>query len=492
MARSTRASKKATGGNKGKQPANAGGGGSSSRGRGGRRVHESDEDNSGGSEDERRYGEEKADSEPELDEGAPTMEDSEVAASPYLNGGAQLPASVLARDLAEGAALGQNQVEYAEHKADGTIVTFRLAECTDLGRLADGAFNAAVAIHLNQAAGEDDGTKPDRAAWLTKLGTDMAAHLTAEGEETTLTARNVHDGRFIIGYVTEDMGNGDHTKLNYAVFSQPHPAETAAKEEEARVAAEAKAAELEAKKQREMRAAKAKEQQAMLEASKKAAAEKAAAEAAKAAGGKAADGKAAGAGTASGSAASGGAAGGGAADGNGAGASVDVSGPSTTQVRIARMKRERESKSTASGDAQPTLAGSKAKMTAAYQHAMRGKRGIAVIDVDADHTPSHKARREEPSETDPRFHVEARRAMHSQKTSALFGRELQILRYVEAELRAVKTMLDFTPAERNSDSRRCLHVHPPKFGSALARLFVLEDAVHAARLRREHEAARVR
>jgi hypothetical protein len=420
------------------------------------------------------------------------MEDSEVAASPYLNGGAQLPASVLARDLAGQAARGQIQVKYAVIQADGTVLTFDLAACTDLGRVADGAFNAAAAIHLNQAAGEDDGTKADRAAWLTKLSADIAAHLTAAGEETTLTARNVLDGNFIVSYGTEDKGDGDHTKLNFAAFSQPHPAETAAKEEEARVAAEAKATELEAKKQREMRAAKAKEQQAKLEASKKAAAEKAAAEAAKAA-----DGKAAGAGTASGSAASGsaaggGAAGGGAAGGDGAGASVDVSGPSTTQVRIAKLKRERESRSTASGDAQPTLAGSKAKMTAAYQHAMRGKRGIAVIDVEADHAPSHKARREEPSETDPRFHVEARRAMHSQKTSALFGRELAILRYVESELRAVKTMLDFTPAERNSDSRRCLHVHPPKFGSALSRLFLLEDAIRAARLRREHEAARVR
>jgi hypothetical protein len=81
------------------------------------------------------------------------MEDSEVAASLYLNGGALLPASVLARDLAEGTACGRNQVKYAVHKADGTIVTFGLAECTDLGRLADGAFNAAAAIHLNQAAG---------------------------------------------------------------------------------------------------------------------------------------------------------------------------------------------------------------------------------------------------------------------------------------------------------------------------------------------------
>ena len=483
MARSTRASKKATG-SKGKKPANAGRGGPSSRGRGGRRVHESDEDNSGESEDERQYGEEKADSEPELDEEVPTMEDSEVAASPYLNGGAQLPASVLARDLAGQAARGQIQVKYAVIQSDGTVLTFDLAACTDLGRVADGAFNAAAAIHLNQAAGEDDGTKADRAAWLTKLSADIAAHLTAAGEETTLTARNVLDGHFIVSYGTEDKGDGDHTKLNFVVFSQPHPAETAAKEEEARVAAEAKATELEAKKQREMRAAKAKEQQAKLEASKKAAAEKAAAEAAKAADGKAAGADAGGGGTAGGGATNG--------DGDGAGESVDVSGPSVTQVRIAKLKRERESRSTASGDAQPTLAGSKAKMTAAYQHAMRGKRGIAVIDVEADHAPSHKARREEPSETDPRFHVEARRAMHSQKTSALFGRELAILRYVESELRAVKTMLDFTPAERNSDSRRCLHVHPPKFGSALSRLFLLEDAIRAARLRREHEAARVR
>lgn len=339
------------------------------------------------------------------------------------------------------------------------------ADYRNLDRAADGTMCPFMQSHLNHEAGKDP-NRENRATEFTALEIAMAVQATEEGA-APLTARNWHTdemGSYLIIAHVAEVTEGEplsHEELNFLKFSVPHPAEAAQVADEASAAKEEERLERELArklaKMREQREAKAKQRQAAIAASKLAA------EAARVTG-SSSDGAAA-------------------VSGGGA-ASKNTSGADTTQVRNSSGNQARNGasgKSPSYGNGHPTLAESRAKMESSYKQHAAGKRAVYTIDVEETDAPIAKHRRtDETKAALVKKEKEARRPLYPQRLSALFNSGVAVLKCVESELRKARLDMNIPPKKEG----RGLQV-PHMFGSAMSRIFNLEEAVRSARQWRE-------
>jgi hypothetical protein len=340
-----------------------------------------------------------------------------------------------------------------------------VADYRNLDRAADGTMCPFMQSHLNHEAGKDP-NRENRATEFTALEISMAVQATEEGA-APLTARNWHTDEtgsyLIIAHVVE-VTEGDpltHAGLNALVFSVPHPAEAAQVADEARASKEEDRLERELarelSKKREQREAAAMKRQAAIAASKLAA------ERARVTG-TSSDGSAAGSG--------------------GGATNKSTSGNDTTQVRNSSGSQARNGasgKSPSYGNGHPTLAESKAKMELSYKQHAAGKRAVNAIDVEETDAPNAKFRRiDETKAASVKKEKEARRPLYPQRLSALFNSGVAVLKCVEIELRKARLDMNIPPKKEG----RGLQV-PHMFGSAMSRIFNLEEAVRSARQWRE-------
>ena len=441
---------------------------------------ENDEGSDEGDEhEERQFGEgeehrdgDSGEPDPNVNEKRPEIEDADIAGSIFMGVGSAvvlLPhrkahdAMVkVAKQATDGVPVSKLHV--LVHRSGVPPQAVPAADYANLDRAADGAMCPFMQSHLNHEAGLDP-KRENRLTEFVALEVAIATQATADGS-TALNARFWHTdemGSYLIIAHVSEVTEGEtltQPELNFINFSVPHPAEAAQVADEASASKEEERLERELarnlSKMREKREAAAKKRQEAIAASKLAA------EAARVRG-SSSDGSAAGSG--------------------GGAANKSTGGADNTQVRSSgnQARNGASAKSPSYGNGHPTLAESKAKMESSYKQHAVGKRAIHAIDVEETDPPTVKHRRtDETKAAAVKKEKEARRPLYPQRLSALFHSGVAVLKCVESELRKARLDMNIPPKKEG----RGLQV-PQMFGSAMSRIFNLEEAVRSARQWRE-------